>query len=110
MTLLVRVLAILAFTGQVAFLFFNGSRDLESAPFLAILSLPLLIPLFARSSKPRSSVAFLVAFVPAALGTIWVLTDSFSATNSTAALGLLLLPFVQCLFFIPALVLGRSER
>jgi FtsH-binding integral membrane protein len=109
----VRFVSLASFAGQVAFLSVapTGARDSGALIFFAMLSSALLLPFFlARRGRHERNVALLVGFVPAALGAIAVISGSFSGTNSTAALDLLLLPFVQALCFGLALAIGRMAQ
>lgn len=111
--LLVRVASVLAFVAQSAFLWFTptGERDLGILLLFAVLGSGFLIPLtMARAAKPALNLALLIGFIPAAVGTIWVVTETFGATNSTAALGILVLPFVQGVCFTVALIIGFAEE
>lgn len=105
----VRFLSVLAFATQFAWLWLYAGilHDQAAAILCVMLSSGLLIPLFAASSRrPYVNLALLVAFAPVCLLTWVIVRDTMAATNSTAALGFLVLPILQSLCFVIAALIG----
>jgi glycopeptide antibiotics resistance protein len=104
--------SLLLFSAQSIFFFSIGSiDDLAAVIFVLFLNLGLLLPLlFVRASKPHLNVALLCGLGFAALVLAWITKDVFTATNSTAALGFLLVPFLQAGAIIFAACIGYAAE
>ncbi len=109
----VRGVSVAAFVAQLAALWFlvGGERDIVAFAFVGCLCSGLPLPiLVARKSKPRLNIALLVGLVLALLLAALIVGSVFSATNSTAVLGLMLLPVVQWGTFLLVTAIGFAAE
>lgn len=108
-----RGVSVAAFVAQLAVLWFliAGERDIGAFAFVGCLCSGLLLPvLLARKSKPRLNIALLVGLVSALLLAKWIVSGVLSATNSTAVLGLILLPVFQWASFLLVTAIGYAAE
>lgn len=110
MAWIVRLLAVAIFVAQ-SFLVWSQfdpeGAALEGAILIVIVSSALFLPLLlARNDRGRLNLALLVGLIVAALLAFAVSSDDRGATNSTAALWILAIPYSQWFVLVLASAIG----